>query len=341
MDPRWRPVTPDDVPAWNALLARAEAVDRTGEHYDEDDLREELTDAGSGPEDRVALFDADTMIAYSGIRVRGDLAEKVHVHAEGTVDPAHRGLGWGTEGVAWQLERTAEIQARRGRDLPCEFRTVGMPDQEDQVAVFTAAGLTAVNWSASMRVMLDADEAFGPACWTDGVTLHTYEPAWCEPMRLAHNAAFQDHWGFVDWTEEMWEQWVSGSRNFRPALSWVVVDDSAPDVVVGYVQTNEYEAYEAATGRSEAYLAKIGVRREHRGRGIASALLRHALHSYRDAGFAESALDVDTNNPTGAYGLYERAGYHVDVRSATYQRLLPALDAQAGSGSSVRSTTSA
>ena len=102
----------------------------------------------------------------------------------------------------------------------------------------------------------------------------------------------------------MWQQWVDGSKNFRPDISWVVVDDADPEVVVAYVQSNEFDAYEAITGRREAYLGKIGVRRGYRGRGLASTLLRYAMRRYREAGYVESSLDVDTNNPTGAFGLY-------------------------------------
>jgi ribosomal protein S18 acetylase RimI-like enzyme len=128
----------------------------------------------------------------------------------------------------------------------------------------------------------------------------------------------------------MWQQWVDGSKNFRPDISWVLVDDAVPGVVVGYVQSNEFEAYQAMTGRREAYLAKIGVRREYRGRGLATALLGHALRAYRDAGYQESSLDVDTNNPTGAFGLYERVGYEVETRKTIYELEVPALTGGAG-----------
>jgi mycothiol synthase len=183
-----------------------------------------------------------------------------------------------------------------------------------------------------MRVQLDG-RTIPPAVWPDGVVLHTYGLRWSRPMREAHNAAFADHWGFVDWTAERWQQWVDGSRNFRPDLSWVLVDDADPAVVVAYIQTNEYDAYAEATGRKEAHVGNIGVRREHRGRGLASNLLRHALRAYQAAGFDESALGVDTNNPTGAFGLYERAGYEVERRIATFRRLLPPMDQQSSTTS--------
>jgi ribosomal protein S18 acetylase RimI-like enzyme len=65
-------------------------------------------------------------------------------------------------------------------------------------------------------------------------------------------------------------------------------------------------------------VGKVGTLREHRGRGLAGALLRHSLLAYRDAGFDEAALDVDSDNPTGALGVYQRAGFRVERRFADY-----------------------
>ncbi len=47
-------------------------------------------------------------------------------------------------------------------------------------------------------------------------------------------------------------------------------------------------------------------------------LLRIALERYRDAGFDRSALDVDSENPTGALGVYERAGFRTTKRWTNY-----------------------
>ncbi|MGI8887353.1 MAG: GNAT family N-acetyltransferase [Nocardioidaceae bacterium] len=159
--------------------------------------------------------------------------------------------------------------------------------------------------------------------WPDGLTLHHYSDAWSAATLAAHNAAFVDHWSFIPWTESRWQQWVDGTKNRRDDVSWVVVDDAEPDVVVGYLLSNEYEAATVATGRREAYLAKIGVRRQLRGRGIASSLLAHALREYAARGYQDSALDVDTANASGAFALYERLGYTVERRAATFEFLIP------------------
>ena len=51
---------------------------------------------------------------------------------------------------------------------------------------------------------------------------------------------------------------------------------------------------------------------------MASTLLSHALAEYRSAGYAEASLDVDSENPTGALGIYERAGFVVESRWTDY-----------------------
>jgi ribosomal protein S18 acetylase RimI-like enzyme len=334
MDITWRPVTADDIPAWNALIARAEAVDQTGEHYNEDDLAEELADPAQGPDDRLAAWDADTMVAFAAVRPREAITDHWRVEAEGTVDPSHRGTGLGTRGLAWAAERAATLQRERHPDVELRFQVTGYLARADQVSLLESAGLTAVNWTAVMRAHLDrAQPSSQPERWPPGHRLLTYSRELSAATMAAHNAAFEDHWGFVPWTPTMWEQWVDGTRNARFDLSFVLVPDSEPDLVVGYILTSEFDAYEQATGRREAYVAKIGVRREARGQGIASQLIRHALAAYRAAGFQETSLDVDTNNPTGAFGLYERAGYEVETLTAIFQRVLPPLAAQPGAAS--------
>jgi ribosomal protein S18 acetylase RimI-like enzyme len=320
----WRPVGADDIPAWARLLAAMEVVDQTGEHYDEEDLVEEFGDPSMGPHDRLSGWAGDEMVAYAGLRPRRTLTDSQRIDVEGGVVPSRRGEGLGAELMRWAVERAAELRAEHAPHLPARIHAHADLANVDQVSLFEDAGFEAVNWSAVMRVHLDADvfEA-RPADLPAGLSLLGYDARWSTPTRAAHNDAFQDHWGFVAWDEAMWHQWVDDSKNFRPELSWVVVDDADPSHVIAYVQSSEFEAYQAMTGRREAYLAKIGVRRDYRGRGVASALLRHALHAYRSQGYVESSLDVDTNNPTGAFGLYERAGYRVERRTATFLRTVP------------------
>jgi ribosomal protein S18 acetylase RimI-like enzyme len=327
MDIEWRGITRADVPAWNRLLATAELVDQTGEHYDEADLHEELSDPAAGPDDRISGWLGDEMVAFAGVRPRGSVTDHWRIDGEGTVDPAHRGNGLGTEGLSWAVGRLEALRKERHPDFETRLQFLGHLDLDDQVRLFEGAGFTAVNWSAVMRAHFDGGDVMQPGdvSWPAGHHLETYDRSRSAATMAAHNVAFQDHWGFVSWSPAMWEQWVDGTKNSRHDLSWVLVPDDDPDRVVAYLLTSEFAAYEAATGRRDAYLAKIGVRPGLRGRGVASSLLQLALRRYREDGFHETSLDVDTSNPTGAFGLYERAGYRVERRTAIFQRVWPAF----------------
>ena len=53
-------------------------------------------------------------------------------------------------------------------------------------------------------------------------------------------------------------------------------------------------------------------------RGLATGLLSRVLHGAREAGYPTASLNVDTENPTGALGIYERAGFRQSYRQDFY-----------------------
>ena len=52
------------------------------------------------------------------------------------------------------------------------------------------------------------------------------------------------------------------------------------------------------------------MRPAYRQRGLGGALLRRGFQELFDRGLRRAGLGVDAENPTGALGLYERAGMH-------------------------------
>jgi len=315
------PQPPDDIPALARHLAAVEAVDRTGEHYSEADLVEEFAnpDIEVG-KDILGAFEgpgAAELVGYAAVYPRSDDGTRQKIHLEGSVRPDRRGRGIGTELVAVMLARADEVHAARGDGMPATYSLTGLSANTAQQELLAQVGLLPERYNFVMRTELGA--VGEPPRLPEGLTLARFDVARHDAaMREAHNAAFLDHPNFTPWTEVMWRQWVTGSRNFRPDLSFVVTEADAPDHVVAYLQSNEYDAYFEATGRREAYVAKVGTRRSHRGQGLAGALLRHALRAYQDAGFDEASLDVDSENPTGALGIYERAGFVVESRWNNY-----------------------
>ncbi len=317
-----RALTHDDIPALARLLAAAEAVDQTGEHYNEADLEEEFAnpDIEVG-KDIVGAFDGDALVGYFAVYPRSTDGTHHKFHVEGTVTPERRGQGIGTELVPAMLARADAVHRERHPELPARIGLTSISTNTAQEELLLGHGLVPERWNFVMRVTLGAVDA--PPALPAGLELRRYDDSFAEPMHRAHNEAFLDHPNFTPWTDVMWKQWVTDSRNFRPELSFVVVEPSAPERVVAYLQSNEYDAYFQATGRREAYVGKVGTLREFRGRGLAGALLRHALAAYQEAGFDEASLDVDSENPTGALGVYERAGFEVESRWTNYALLRP------------------
>jgi mycothiol synthase len=88
---------------------------------------------------------------------------------------------------------------------------------------------------------------------------------------------------------------------------WVVAwaGDEPVSGSLGFVNDEENEAF----GRRRGYVESIWTRRTWRGRGLASAVIARSLAMYREEGMTEGHLSVDTQNPSGALGLYERMGF--------------------------------
>lgn len=323
MDLSLRPLGPADIPAWAALLADIETVDRTGEHYSVADLEEEM----GNPEvevgkDFVGAFDGDRLVGYYSVLPRGEAEGTFKVHVQGSVLPERRGQGVGSRLAPAMLARGTAAATERRPDLPARIMTTGLSANAAQEDLLTSLGLRGERWNFVMRTAL-TDLPDAPPV-PEGYELRAYDDSMGGAVLEAHNLAFDgDHPNFTPWTESVWKQWVTGSHTFRPALSRVVVP-AGSDRVVGYLTTHEFEGYFEATGRREAYIGKVGTLREHRGRGIAGALLGHCLHACAEAGYDEASLDVDSENPTGALGVYERTGFTVESRWTNYFLTVPA-----------------
>ena len=84
---------------------------------------------------------------------------------------------------------------------------------------------------------------------------------------------------------------------------------------MGLVRTDVNEGDWAAQGYPHAYVGLVGVVREWRGRRIAQTLLARVLEASRALGYERVNLDVDSDNPSGALGLYTSMGFRQATRS--------------------------
>jgi ribosomal protein S18 acetylase RimI-like enzyme len=132
-----------------------------------------------------------------------------------------------------------------------------------------------------------------------------------EPVRLARNASFADHWGSLETSPERWRAQLVEATSFRPQHSFVATFEDGPTAgeIAAFVLGEEFDAETEAHGYRTGYIALVGTVRQARGHGLASALLNRQLASMSDDGYRYAELGVDSDSPTGAGRIYQRAGF--------------------------------
>ncbi|WP_040337176.1 GNAT family N-acetyltransferase [Candidatus Blastococcus massiliensis] len=314
-----RPLASDDVPAVAELLAAAEAQDDTGEFPDADDVREWWT--GWGLEfgrDALAVVDADGGLAgFATVMASPTFRDVYYVYLEGRVRPDVRGRGIGRALLGWQLARGGELHRERHPEVPGRLMVevhATLPALERLVA---GAGLTAERWYRQMVRPLDA---LPDPRAVDGVRLVPFDPALDDEVRRTYNVAFAEHHGTSERDAESWRRLYTGTRSFRPDLSVLAIGD---DGVVGFVLASVFEADTAARGYREVHYGQIGVLPAGRGRGLGSAMIAAALREAAAHECATAALDVDSDNVTGALRLYEGLGFRTVRSRVAWSTALP------------------
>jgi mycothiol synthase len=315
----WRPIEPGDAGNWSALLAAIQVADQDWEFFTEQDLLEEFDDPHHDfARGSTCIHDDGTMVGY-GVLLTRDSADPVHeMRFKGGIHPACRRRGLGGQLLDWAEATASTLHRELHPDRPLSLSGSCVAGNAGAVALYAAHGYRPVRSFYAMIRDLTADLPGIPA--PAGVEIVGFTPERSENARLVRNEAFRDHWGSTETSAESWAQFM-GSNAFRPAFSFLAYKEGEP---VGFVIGHEYDAFAAATGTKDLYIALLGTRRSGRKRGIGSALLFRALSEARAAGFTSASLGVDADSLTGALGLYERAGFTIEHTSITQtKKLLP------------------
>jgi mycothiol synthase len=317
-----RPLTDDDVAPVAALLAAAESTDDTGEYPDAADLAEWWTGSHADlAKDGVTVCDeAGVVVGFALAMAPPTFRGAFTVYLEGRVRPDLRGQGIGRALLNWQLARGAESHAEQHPEVPGKLTVVVPATMPSLESLARRAGLTAERWYRQMTRPLTGLPDPVPV---PGVQVVAFSWDRDDEVRRAHNAAFTEHHGSSERDEESWQTLFTGQRNFRPDLSVLAIEEGG--ALVGYVLAYVFEADAAATGKRQTNFGQIGVLPRARGRGIASAVILAALHAGAAADCVEAALDVDTDNVTGAFRLYEKLGFRSTRASVSWARELPVV----------------
>ncbi|NNG34230.1 GNAT family N-acetyltransferase [Nakamurella aerolata] len=325
-----RPLTVDDAAQITELLSEVEAAEPVEEHIDEGQVRRELTGPAADLErGSVGLFDGDRLVGFIAVTGIGD-GEKWKAYLHGGVRPGWTRLGLGTRLVNTARELAAAWKERDAPDREGELQMWADTKQTGAIALAESTGFDV--WRHFYTMRRDLTENAAPIETTDvasGFTVRPYAEADGEPVRLARNNSFADHWGSVPTPPERWEAFMVGSPDFRPQHSLVAeFDQGDPAVaelgtrIAAFVMAEEFDAQTKAEGFRTGYIALVGTTRPARGKGLASALLGRQLLSMQRDGYARAELGVDSDSPTGAGRIYQRAGFIEARASRSYGQAL-------------------
>ncbi len=235
----------------------------------------------------------------------------------GRVHPDHQGRG-----IATALLRQAEERARQAiprAPTGARVTLLNWINGIDTAAhgVLVHSGFNLVRHSYRMRI--DMTEAPPQPVWPEGIALRPFVPGRDdEAVAWVDREAFRDHWGFVERPLEdevtMLRHWMK-TPNFDPAL-WLVAVDG--DRIAG-ISLNQPQADDDP---EMGWVGSLGVLREYRQRGLATALLHHSFGEFYRQGKQRVGLGVDAQNLTGALRLYERVGLRMYRQFNTYEKEL-------------------
>ncbi|ANZ38410.1 hypothetical protein BBK82_22455 [Lentzea guizhouensis] len=308
----WRALTTADIPAVTALWAAAEAADDTGELLSEEDVAESFAKADL-PAGSLAVLVDDVLAAHGLVMLRDNPAGTHRVRLDGVVHPRFRRNGIGRQLMQRLVAMARDLHSARHRAMPLVVTTMVESGCSGHVALCERLGFAADRHFHELEVALGESLAQLPT--PAGYEVVPFSAARHEEVRQVCNTAFAQHWGSVDRSPAEWAASFTDSKRFVPETSFLALADGA---VIGFVLARHYPAVFETTGVRELWIGDVGTLADHRGRGVASALLSRTLARAREQGYHRAGLSVDTANPTSALGVYERAGFGVARTWADY-----------------------
>lgn len=287
-----------DAGAVAELIAALESCLYGRSAFSQADLVDEWSDVELEQNTRVVRI-GDRVVGYGAVRERGERWD-----AEGYVHPDALGRGIGKL-IATELEQHA---ARRGAG---KIHSSVLEADSSGRRLLESLGYGAVRVFRELRIALDMPPA-APE-WPGGLSIVAFDPERDgREFHAAQEEAFADHWGYTPDDFESWSKDHLASARFDPTL-WCVVR-AGVQIAGGAICT--------ADTYGGGWVQVLFTRRPWRRKGVATALLRESFRRFWERGEHSIGLGVDTENPTGAFRLYESAGMAATLGLVIYEKQL-------------------
>jgi len=232
--------------------------------------------------------------------------------SDGCVHPELRGRGVGSALLdlveARALERTSEAPA----EARIALHNAHLVGDAGAPVLLAGKGFSPVR--TFFRMVADLDKVDLAPAWPEGIDVRPLDvDAHGRLLHAADEEAFAQEWGYTPKPYDTWAKRIFEKAQFDPAL---VVVAWAGDDIAGFSLN-----YAKRMG-DWGWVGVLGVAPAWRRRGLGLALLRESFRRFRETGETVAALGVDSQNPTGATRLYERAGMRLLWRADVWEKEL-------------------
>ncbi|MBN1231565.1 MAG: GNAT family N-acetyltransferase [Anaerolineales bacterium] len=230
--------------------------------------------------------------------------------------PEWNNKGIGTAALAFTENHIFQIAKTHEPAAP-KFFMVGFDSrQNQQMTFYENNGYQPYRFFFGMKRPIDLPIKDTPL--PEEIEIRPVAPDQVDKIFDAHDEAFEDHWGHVPLTTEDRKKWLAHPST---DISLWVVAWNGDQVAGSILNLIDHEANKQLD-RLRGYTEDISVRRPWRKKGLARAMLVYSIQLHKEKGMQETALSVDTENPSGALGFYESMGYAVEDQYNLYKKTL-------------------
>lgn len=318
---------PGDTPSMVKLINEADAVDNLERSTTLEQLEHEMSwpnyDAGS---DCFLAWAGDELVGYAELFLRhassGGEAQfasnENKVFTWGLVHPAWRRRGLGRQLMETLYQRATERLSEVDGG-PVYFQAEARDVESGRIELFEGLGMVRVRYAINMARRINGK--LPPVEMPSGYRLRLFDADRdARAVWKVQNLAFQDHWGYTEFPLQEYRHLLE-RPHFRPEL-WLLAVDSNDDRIVGLGLCRIDPDWIETTGRQEGNIDVLAVLREHRRRGLGTALLIQCLHTLSANGVEWAQLGADSENLTGAVRLYQRAGFSIRKTYITFHKVM-------------------
>ena len=335
-----------DLPALADLLTKVFTHDAIPIVQTVEELEEDFATESSRLDNDVMVVEINSKIvglAYTVFLPSETKEERCYVF--GGVAPEFRGQSVGAALMTWAVKHGEDLLQSTGRTLPKFLRTEVSQLNDSAARLFARFAMNPVRYAEDLIFDLampapssrpSPTPAPTPSTQPTPYSIVPWSASRNAEARTVKNLAFQDHWGSTPTSEEHWQQLVGGTTA-RLEHSFFAVAPATPatpatptlptsaastpaNKIIGLLLTHRYESDDELLGKKIAWVDKLGTLAEYRNQSVAKNLIAAALAKYKSLGLTHAALTVDTQNPTGAYGLYSALGFKFFRGKTTFER---------------------